>query len=375
MEKIDIHNRVRGYASSKKHLEKMDTVTKGDKKLIFDFLEDCENGKTVKNRAKKKISVGRCTRLLDIMKFFGGHFPKPVQQMKQDELEKFVFAFEKNKYKNKKDKGFKPSTIVYYKKGLKKFYQWLKEKHDYGLDFSFMETYDAPTEVPALTRQEVDKMAALQDTLRNKALIFVFFDSGCRTEELLNVRLQDITDEETLKIRIKHGTSKTTGRTISLPLSSNMVRDYLASIDKSNPEQPLFDLSYDATRMVIKRAGKNAVGKLVTPLVLRHTSATYYCNLLNRHQLCYRMGWAMSSKMPDRYIDRSGIIEDATIKTVKHDEVSKVQSENKKLKEDMDLMKAEMNRYNSKFNEFLKEFISSENKDKAISAAKNAGIV
>ena len=134
-------------------------------------------------------------------------------------------------------------------------------------------------------------------------------------------------------------------------------------------------MSYDSARMMTKRTGKSVLNKTITPHILRHSSATYYCNLLNRHQLCYRMGWAMSSKMPDRYIDRSGILEDETIKIVKTDEISRVQVENKKLREEMDLLKSEVDRYNSKFNEFLNEFISNEKKNEARLIAKRVGIV
>ena len=57
---------------------------------------------------------------------------------------------------------------------------------------------------------------------------------------------------------------------------------------------------------VRKKVLKN---KSVTPQVLRHSSATYYTKYLNHFQLCYRYGWSMTSKMPERYIDRAGVDE------------------------------------------------------------------
>ncbi len=62
-------------------------------------------------------------------------------------------------------------------------------------------------------------------------------------------------------------------------------------------------------RLAVSRAGKRALGKRVYPHLLRHTSATYWCNRLSHFRLCKRFGWTMTSQMPQRYIDREGVDE------------------------------------------------------------------
>ncbi len=42
---------------------------------------------------------------------------------------------------------------------------------------------------------------------------------------------------------------------------------------------------------------------------MRHTSATYWSNKLPYFKFCKRFGWTMTSKMPQRYIDREGVDE------------------------------------------------------------------
>ena len=101
-------------------------------------------------------------------------------------------------------------------------------------------------------------------------------------------------------------------------------------------------MTYGAIRMYLNRAGKRVLNKRVTPHMLRHSSATFYANKLNRYQLCYRYGWAFSSRMVDRYLDREGILEESTAIKVREDEISKANKDSGVLREDLSLVK-EMN--------------------------------
>jgi len=70
--------------------------------------------------------------------------------------------------------------------------------------------------------------------------------------------------------------------------------------------------------------------------MLRHSSATYWAPKLNRYQLCAKYGWAFSSDMPDRYIKRKGIIFDEIAEKGDVDQATKLQRENRILKEDIE---------------------------------------
>ena len=43
--------------------------------------------------------------------------------------------------------------------------------------------------------------------------------------------------------------------------------------------------------------------------------------------MCKLMGWAMNSDMPDRYIDRTGVVEEEAIQAIRGDELNKVEKE------------------------------------------------
>ena len=57
----------------------------------------------------------------------------------------------------------------------------------------------------------------------------------------------------------------------------------------------------------------------------------------------------MASKMPNRYIDREGIIEEETLEIVKSNEVSILQKENQKLKEKVSLQDEDLKELSNQF--------------------------
>ena len=75
--------------------------------------------------------------------------------------------------------------------------------------------------------------------------------------------------------------------------------------------------------------------------MLRHSSATYWAPKMNRYQLCAKYGWAFSSNMPDRYIERKGIIFDQIAEKGDVDQTTRLQKENRNLMEKMDNLERE----------------------------------
>jgi len=87
-----------------------------------------------------------------------------------------------------------------------------------------------------------------------------------------------------------------------------------------------------------------ALGKRVNPHLLRHSFATWLASKkVGRYQMCKLMGWAMSSDMPDRYIDRLGIVEEEAIQSIRGDELTKVERENVQLKATLQRLEAQQN--------------------------------
>ena len=62
---------------------------------------------------------------------------------------------------------------------------------------------------------------------------------------------------------------------------------------------------------------------------------------VGRYQMCKLMGWAMSSDMPDHYIDRAGVVEAETIAAIRGDDLTHAERENQALRTTLQRLQAE----------------------------------
>jgi len=153
------------------------------------------------------------------------------------------------------------------------------------------------------------------------------FDAGCRIEEFLNIRMEDVEEPNAnspyYKITLKEEYSKTAGRTIGLywQYSTEAIKEYLSEHHFKSSE-PVYTSRYDDVRFYLKRLGQRVLKRRVYAHLFRHSSSTYYASKLNRQQLCYRYGWAFSSRMPDVYIPRAGMVEEKINEQFKNEEIS-----------------------------------------------------
>lgn len=342
--KIDIHQRQLNFERAQAKLEKAFGMNQDNRKLILNFIRDCTLGKTIIGKSKKKIGPARCKKYIRILQQLSNWFDKSFEEVNQIDMEKLIEKLEINSIKSVKQKPYSEATKVDIKRTIKKFWKWKDGNNRvYPELVEWIDTYETMKDVPALTKLEVEKLIEFTSNSRDKALQMVLFDSGARVEELLNVRLkpehlQWKEDIGCYKIRLEF--SKTKPRTISLPLSTDILKVWLdAHPAKNNGQAQLFPVTYGNLRMLIKRIGLRVLGKRVTPHILRHSSATFYANKLNRYQLCYRYGWTMSSRVVDRYLDREGILEGEMPGLIKADEILSVKKEKQELQEDMTLLK------------------------------------
>ncbi len=343
---IDIHKRSRHLSRALHRLETeyYPDLLDDNRRLILTFIRDCRLGKTVIGKSKRRIGDARCLKYIHILRQLSGWFAKPFTSVTQDDMEAFVERLESGRILSYKGIAFSEATKADIKKTIKKFWKWKDgNNRQYPPLVEWIETIEPVKAIPALTKDQIECLIEYTADPRNKALIRVLFDSGARIEELLNVRLGDdhLTfrdDLDCYQIRLEF--SKTLPRTISLPLSTKELRRWLERHpEKGNSEAQLFPLSYGNTRTILHRIGKRALGRSVNPHLFRHSSATYYANLLNRYQLCYRYGWAMSSDMVDRYLDRAGVLEERTSEIVRRDEAQRESSSTEALQEELTLLR------------------------------------
>jgi len=350
----------RNYRRTIEKLEFRKDVSSRNTYLIKNFCKDCLEGRTVVNRKKKKVGLGAVMKYLFGLIVMARHMKKDFDKLPADDkdnptIRSFVAGLDNGKILNKSAKPYTEKTRADIKKTLRKFYKWLYgENITYPRLVQYVDTSHEEAEIPALTREEVFFWANREKTLRKRAILFFLFDSGARAEEFLNIRMKNVRyDEKERSYRVRIEFSKTKPRTIYVPMATESMRQYIDSYEeKHNPEARLFPIRYNTLLKHITTHSQKHLKKRVTPHILRHSSATYYCTKLNPYQLCYRYGWSMSSDMPQRYIDREGLVDLETTKAVRIDRDEAIVEENRKLKEELFLQRQAVGDLEKKFTEF-----------------------
>ena len=374
-EYIDISKAKRYYELGLARLAKDTRISDRNKELVRSFLRDAALGKTVAGKAKKKIGPAGLVGYINHLVTFMLVVKKDLDQMTQPDMEEYVEALENDLVRSRARRvvggrlgeAGAPYTTRYKvdnKVTIRKFYKWLwGENKRYPTIVEWFDTYAKDTEISALTEAEVERLIDKCQTTMQRAFIQVLFDGGFRLGEVLNIRLRHVRlmsfdehDPSKKSFSIRVPFSKTLPRTVVTPMQGTTkwlrlwLEDHPAhpviapdgTLDAKDVSMQLFPLSDGGARHMVGRAGQRALGKRVYPHLLRHTSATYWCNRLSYFQMCKRFGWSMTSDMPQKYIDREGVDELAAAQRYHEDERAKLARERSRLQEEVAELKASL---------------------------------
>jgi integrase len=315
-----------------------------NRQLTIRFLRDAEAGKTVLKGQKKKIGVARLVKMYGLLKLMDSNWlKKPYDEVTEDDMMNFILALEKGVVLSSRGTPYTTETQATIKKFLRKFYKYLLgDNLIYPKLIQFVDTSTRIPEIRAISKEDTDRLIARSAKLIHKFALAVLFDSGMRVREFYNVKFADLTQENGgYKVRIR--ISKTRPRTINLPLYAEVIEEFLREHpERNNPESYVFNMTYGALKQFLWRLGRNLLGRNVYPHLFRHSSATYYSKYVTRYQLCYRYGWSASSKMPDRYIDMNGLIDDDVVSKVQKENGNEIQKKNEKLNDRLAIMQGQI---------------------------------
>jgi hypothetical protein len=152
------------------------------------------------------------------------------------------------------------------------------------------------------------------ESQRDRALIFVGYESGARAGELLSLSLRDIELDRYGAVAIVKG--KTGERRIRLIQSVPDLQLWLNIHPlRDNADAPLWPSRWDKTksitvthfhRLLAKYAHAAGLNKRVHPHLLRHSRATHLATVLTEAQMREFFGWSKRSDMPEVYVHLSG---------------------------------------------------------------------
>ena len=259
------------------------------------------------------------TRYLQTLRSLGKTINKDFRELDKEDIETFLIAF----------KDSKPSTFFNTKLVLKLFFRWMYTEYKgwkKTLDEPYPEIvnwvvlkrtngYKLPEEI--LTLEEVKKIISTAKNFRDRALLFVLYESACRKSELLACQIKHVCfDKYGGFITIPE--SKTYTRKIRL---INSVPDLKLWLDNhplaDNPNSPLWislgswkgnALGVDGLKRIIKLTSKDAkIKKNVYPHLFRHSRLTELAREgFNETELRQIAGWSKNSNMPSVYIHLAG---------------------------------------------------------------------
>lgn len=366
--KIDIHNVAAKYDTALTRLASSEGICEVNRTLIRDFLYACQLGKTIQRSEKKRLGEKRLIKYLftlrRINEWLGN---RDFRSVTDADMEAFIGKLERNALTvDGKPVSYTNWTRRDVKVCVKKFYKWLIGSGDqYPPLVSWIDTHIKDEAPPCLSIDEIGRCIDFSSTIKGKALLGCLFESGARAEEFLNVRICHVEDRQSFfMLRIEH--SKTFGRSVPIHDAAEHLRRWLAEHPaKADLTAQLFPMSYAALRKMIARLGRRALGKNVHPHLIRHSYATWLASKkVGRYQMCKLMGWAMSSDMPDRYIDRLGVVEEEAIQSIRGDELTKVGHENVQLRSALGRLEAQQQELQSALlkhqtaDEFMSELLS-----------------
>ncbi len=164
------------------------------------------------------------------------------------------------------------------------------------------------------TREEVQRLLEAAKSQRDRAIISVLAECGCRRGELLSLRIGDLSvDRNILRFKLR---GKTGERVVPLVQSKPDVELWLsmhpARNDRKAPlwccegdgQRPLGASGLDSLlRSLTKRA---RISKKLSAHSFRHFAATYMASHLTEPMMRRIFGWTPGSRTPSTYIHMNG---------------------------------------------------------------------
>ena len=273
-----------------------------NKKDLLSFYREC---------VIQGLSKARIAKYLDTLQRLAQWLVKPFSQVEREDIENTVQYIESRDYTN--------WTKHDYKVILKIFFRWLRKTDDYPEEVRWIKaTPKNGNKLPEelLSPDEVRKIVEAANNLRDKALILVLYETGCRIGELLTLQQRHVQFDEYGAVLLVNG--KVGQRRVRIILSAPKLSQWIENHPlRDNPDAPLWVtigtnsrnrvLTYATAKELLKDLARKAgIKKRVHPHLFRHSRATNMSNFLTEAQMNQYFGWVQGSNMPSIYVHLSG---------------------------------------------------------------------
>jgi site-specific recombinase XerD len=315
----DVHAYRKRYELAIRLLRESD-ISQRNKQLIEKFCNDC---------FAQGIKAGRVQKYAYILRRVAEWLEKDFDVANEDDLKRVVALIHTS--------PFTEWTKHDYKRSIKKFFKWLgREKLVFWIKCTGPRNRKLPEEI--LTEEDIKKMIDAARNVRDRAIVAVLYESGCRAGEFLSMKIKNVSFDRYGAVAIVHG--KTGYRRIRLVLSTPYLAEWLNSHPfRDDPEAWLWislnsfkRIPYNSLRTILRNIAERAgVKKKVNPHAFRHARATHLAKFLTEAQMKEFFGWVQDSDMASVYVHLSGRDVDRAILQLYGMEVEDEREENGKL--------------------------------------------
>jgi integrase len=302
--KFQIHDMDMQYRSAVKTMNEKN-ITEYNKEILmlFDRYLKVNICVTLTRRIKYLRILSKCAELL------GKDFNKAKYTDIQNTIEKID------------DSKWAPATKKDHKMLLKRFYKWLLgNDEEYPKIVAWIKAkieYNINTRKDELlTDEDINKMLAVAQNSRDKAIIHVLYESGCRIGELGSMRIKDVSfDKWGVQINVN---GKTGERTIRLVKSASDLSYWVKHHPNTNDSEACLWCSFTNTKECL---GYSAYVKIINthfdlakidkkkkhhPHSFRHCALTRLSAYLTDQEIKIYAGWTKTSSMVDVYNHLTG---------------------------------------------------------------------
>jgi len=326
---IDIHNYDKLLASTLSRM-RASNISERNKKLIEKFNDFC---------FATNIGKARVIKYTQTLKQLALWLKKDLDKAKKRDIEKLVTPIQQNdNYSEWTKKDFKVT--------LKKFYKWLRGKDEFPPEVKWLSIrvnrskVKLPGQDGLLTEDDIKKLVEATDHPRNKALIALLYESGCRIGEIATLQINNVAFDEKGAVLTVLG--KTGARRIRVVSSVPYLLTWINSHPmKDDPKSPFWvnigavnnrkHMQYGAIRSLLQKIFVRAgIKKRFNPHIFRHSRATFLANFLTEAQLKVYFGWVQGSDIAGTYVHLSGRDTDHKIL-----EINGMAEENKKKEQEL----------------------------------------
>lgn len=225
---------------------------------------------------------------------------------------------------------------------IKRFYKWLKgNNRHYPKEVDWIKTtekrQDKKLPEELLTEDDIEILIDACNSIRDKCIVMVLYESGCRIGEFISLRKKDVVfDNDGVLLNIPKG--KTGARRIRLVASTPYLSNWISNHPLKDKNSSLWvnnsikrkkkELGVGGIRKIlIELKDRTNIDKPLNPHNFRHSRATFLATKLKESQLCKYMGWIIGSKMPQIYIHLSQRdVDDAILGIYGHREKQDIKS-------------------------------------------------